>query len=638
MARPRINRRDFLNGMALSLAAGTHLSPLELLAAETRSGSTGTYPPALTGLRGSHPGSFDVAHAISLEGKTWPMPDGLSEAPYDLVVVGAGISGLSAARFFQERAGKESRILILDNHDDFGGQARRTEFSVAGRQLIGYGGSMSISSPSNYSRTARRLLQNLGIETDRFYRYYDQDFYQRFGLKEGFLFSAQRFRERQLVGNPLPGFGGSGTSDALAAVDSIPMSSEAKQALVRLLTGDFSFLEEASAEEREEALAEISAESFMEQALGMPADGREMLRDYGKPLWGLGADTVTALEYAYEGVLGLSGYTIMLTGRGHGRPDSGLARVKEELEDDEPYIFHFPDGNASIARMLVRELIPQTAPGSTMEDVVTAKVDYSQLDRPGHHVRIRLNSTAIRLWNTNDGESADVMYIRDGQPFRVRGKQIIAACWNRQLPYLCPDMGQAQRDALFSLRKIPLSYINVALTNWQPVAESGYHWVSVPGGFYPLARLDYPVSMGSYHFSAEPDDPVVMQLFHTPATSGDGTDAMNQARRGQELLLAASFDDFEQAALRLLDEVWGPSGMDVSRDVSAITVNRWPHGYAWEYTTTGDSFDYDRSYGPHVVGRQAMGRIFIANSDSEAWSYVDGAVDAADRAVKETLA
>ena len=640
MARQGISRRDFLNGVALSLGAGTHLSPLELMAAESnRSLQDGdVYPPALTGLRGSHPGSYDVAHAMSLGGQTWQVPEELSEDHYDLVIVGAGISGLSAAHFFRQQAGNDSRILILDNHDDFGGQARRTEFSVGGKRLIGYGGSMNISSPSNYSRTALGLLQSLNIDTDRFYRYYDQDFYKRFGLKEGFLFSAKRFPKRQLVGNPLPDFGSSGTAEELSAIDSIHVSSEAKQALVRLLTGDFSFMQEASADEREKALASISAESFMEQALGMPADGREILHDYGKPLWGLGADTVTALEYAYEGIFGLSGYTIMLTGRGHGLPNSGLAEVQAQLEHEEPYIFHFPDGNASIARMLVRQLIPDTAPGSSMEDMVTARVNYSQLDRPGHRVRIRLNSTAIRLWNTNDGESADVMYIQDGQPCRVRGKQIIAACWNRQLPYLCPDMGQAQRDALLSLRKIPLSYINVALTNWHAVAESGYHWVRVPGGFYPLLRLDYPVSMGDYQFSTGPDQPVVLQLFYTPATSGDGSDPMNQALRGQQQLLANSFDDFEQAAMDVLDETWGPSGMDVDKDITAMTVNRWPHGYAWEYTTTGDSFDYDRSYGPHVVGRQAMGRIFVANADSEAWSYVDGAVDAAYRAVAEALA
>ncbi|MGH8223633.1 MAG: twin-arginine translocation pathway signal, partial [Woeseiaceae bacterium] len=77
--RPGISRRDFLNGCALSLAAGTGLAPLELLA----SGAGGAYPPALCGLRGSHVGSFEVAHAVAWGGSTFPRPRTQTDGTYD---------------------------------------------------------------------------------------------------------------------------------------------------------------------------------------------------------------------------------------------------------------------------------------------------------------------------------------------------------------------------------------------------------------------------------------------------------------------------------------------------------------------------------------------------------------------------
>jgi len=168
--RDNITRRDFLNGIALGVAAGGTLSPLEILAQQTG----GRYPPALTGLRGNHPGSFEVSHQLAWTGERWPIPDRLTDDVYDLIVVGGGISGLSAAFFHQQRSGGSSRVLVLDNHDDFGGHAKRNEFTVDGQTLIGYGGSQSIDTPSGYSPAASRLLVDLGIDVQRFYDYFDR--------------------------------------------------------------------------------------------------------------------------------------------------------------------------------------------------------------------------------------------------------------------------------------------------------------------------------------------------------------------------------------------------------------------------------------------------------------------------------
>lgn len=179
-----ISRRDFLNGVALTgVAVG--LSPMAAMAEGlVKSDGAWTYPPAKTGLRGSHVGSFEVAHAISWEHKTYERPEKAVDGFYDLVIVGGGISGLASAVLAQEKLGPDARILILDNHDDFGGHAKRNEFNVDGKTLIGYGGSQTIEGPGHYSAGAKAFLEKLGIDTEKFYRYFDQSFYERAGLAQ----------------------------------------------------------------------------------------------------------------------------------------------------------------------------------------------------------------------------------------------------------------------------------------------------------------------------------------------------------------------------------------------------------------------------------------------------------------------
>src|SRR5438105_6407951 len=207
-----ITRRDFLNGTALAIASG--LTPAAQLAA-----AAARYPPALTGMRGQHPGSFEVAHAFAHEGRRFGVDDAAIEERYDLVVIGGGISGLSAAWFYRRAVGPHARILILDNHDDFGGHAKRNEFMAGPRTLIGYGGSQSIQSPKTlWSDVAKGLLRDLGVDIARFETAFERSLYLSLGLSRGTFFAREAFGRDVLV----PGDLLSLSSDDLAGRSGVP--------------------------------------------------------------------------------------------------------------------------------------------------------------------------------------------------------------------------------------------------------------------------------------------------------------------------------------------------------------------------------------------------------------------------------
>jgi spermidine dehydrogenase len=229
-----ITRRDFLNGAALTIAAG--LTPAAQIAAQPQ-----RYPPALTGLRGQHAGSFEVMHALAREGRRFAVESAPIAERYDLVVVGGGISGLAAAWFYR-RARPDAQILILDNHDDFGGHAKRNEFTLDGRRIIGYGGSQSLQSPNSlYGPGAKALLRDLGIDIRRFESAFERTLYPSRGLSRGLFFAREAFGRDALV----PGEGARDNADNEARrqsnarpraefVADFPISEASKAQLVEL--------------------------------------------------------------------------------------------------------------------------------------------------------------------------------------------------------------------------------------------------------------------------------------------------------------------------------------------------------------------------------------------------------------------
>jgi spermidine dehydrogenase len=615
---PDITRRDFLNGVAIGIGS-TLLPPAELLAQAVGA----PYPPALTGLRGAHPGSFEVAHALALEGRQWPTPPAVTDDLYDLVVVGGGISGLAAAWFYREQAGPQARILVLDNHDDFGGHAKRNEFQVDGQTLIGYGGSQSIDTPGHYSAAAKGLLTKLGIEVERFYRYYDRDYFRKLGLGAGIHFDGAHYGVDQVLANPFVAWGDDRNPDA-APIDRFPLPEPARAALRRLMTQTDDPLARLDDAAKLHYLKHTSYEDVLIRDFGLPAEAAVVLRNTIVAFWGVGWDAISANQARQFKMAGMSRARFQ-------NPPPTDSR-------DEPYIFHFPDGNAGIARLLVRSLIPASASGTTMEDIVGARFDYQRLDDGASPVRVRLSSTAVEVRHAADKRAVDVTYVQRDAVHRVRARHVVLACYNRIIPYLCPELPDVQREALTYAMKVPLVYVNVALRNWRAVAASGFHRFYSPQDFFSGTTVDFPVSLGDYRFSADPSRPVLVHMVHVPTEPGQGLTEREQHRMGRQRLYTTSFAEFETAIRRQLSGILSPHGFDHQRDIAAITVNRWPHGYAYEYNELWDPEGWSPENGPHVAGRAQIGRISIANSDSQAYAYVNSAIDAAHRAVREQAA
>jgi spermidine dehydrogenase len=597
------------------LAIGAGLTPADQIAP-----APAQYPPALTGLRGQHPGSFEVAHAFAREGQRFGIDKAPSEETYDLVVVGGGISGLAAAWFYRRAIGAAARILILDNHDDFGGHAKRNEFSNLTRTLIGYGGSQSIQSPKTlWSDVAKGLLRDLGVEISRFDTAFDRGFYSSLGLSRGVFFDRETFgRDALLAGDPLLSRGAEQNPQLANFVAAMPVADASKAQLRSLYDPARDPLAGKSAEEKIEILKRTSYRDYLIKFCGCSEELANCFQ--GRPLgfFGLGCDAVAAFDLRSFGYPGFAGLKLP---------------ADDHPEWSEPYIYHFPDGNASLARLLARALIPGAAPGNTMDDIVLARFDYDALDRAGNNVRIRLQSTAIDVGQS--GDAVHIGYVTAGVPHRVTAKHAVLACFHTMVPYVMPELPQAQREALALNVKTPLVYTNVVVRNWQPWLALKVSDIAAPTGFFSHVALDFPVDLGGYRHPRDPAEPIVLHLEHVLGAPNSGLDARAQFHVGQAKLLAMTFADFETRIRDQLDRMLGPGGFDSARDIAAITVNRWPHGYGYVANSLFDPDDYD----DRVLksARQPFGRVAIANSDAGGDAYAHLAVNEAARAVGELL-
>jgi spermidine dehydrogenase len=633
-----IDRRDFLNGAAIAIGAiGAGLTGSGSKAAQPGKiwpqDQPGYYPPLMTGLRGSHPGSFESAHALR-DSDFWESHQSVEDTGerYDLVVVGCGISGLSAAHFYRSRR-TDAKILIIDNHDDFGGHAKRNEFVLGGRLHLLNGGTLEIDSPRPYSPVADGLLKTLGVDPVALSNACDRDeLYPSLGLTHAVFFDQETFGVDRLVNNSPTHRENASAGAWRRFLARTPLAPAVRRDIERIETDQTDHLPGLTSEEKKDRLSRISYRDYLLNIVKVDPAVIPFYQTATQGEWGVGIDAVSALDCWGFGLSGFQGLKL--------RPGSAprMGFTPAGYADGGSYTFHFPDGNATIARLLVRNLIPDSLPGHDCRDVVTARVDYSQLDRSDHAVRIRLSSTVLRVRNQGDlvaPAGVEVAYMRQGQTFRVQAKDCVLASWNMMIPYLCPELPAAQQTALHSLVKTPLVYTSVALRNWRAFHKLGVAAVKAPGGYHTYFHLNKAVDVGGYTAERSPDRPILLHMVRTPCRPGLPEHEQNRAGRAE--LLATPFETFERNVREQLGRTLSSGGFVPARDITAVTVNRWPHGYAPEFNPLWEP-DLPPDQQPNVIGRARFGRIAIANSDSGRAAYTDIAIDQAHRAVSELLA
>ncbi|MGA8341838.1 MAG: FAD/NAD(P)-binding protein [Candidatus Sulfotelmatobacter sp.] len=637
-----ITRRDFMNGAAMVIGASMLPGSPAFGATDSSEpqNKKGYDPPVNTGLRGSHPGSFEIAHSLR-DGTFWENAGKPTESheTYDLVIVGGGLSGLAAAYFYRERAGNSARILILENHDDFGGHAKRNEFHLDGRLHLLNGGTLLIDSPTPYSTVADGLLKKLGIYPPEFdAKFTDHKLYRQLGLRSAIFFDKETFGEdRLVVGTPDRGWEVEGPEDGEGNKNTwtdflakTPLSREVQRDIARIQDAKVDYMPGLSSAEKKSRLSKLSYRDFLLNVVKANPGVVPFYQRRTEGEWGVGIDAEPALDCWALGFPGFQGMNL------EPGPAPKMSYSAAGYASGGSYRFHFPDGNASIARLLVRALIPDAVPGHSAEDVVTTQVDYSRLDREDASVRLRLNTTAVNVRNVGNasGRGVEITCASGQQVYRVSAKGCVLACWNMVIPYLCPELPETQKEALHYLVKIPLVYASVGIRNWKAFQKLGVSNVSAPGSYWSDVSLNAAVNLGQYRSPTDPAEPILLHMSRAP--NKRGLPAREQHKIGRYELLTTTFETFERSIRDQLARTLGSGGFDPARDIAAITVNRWPHGYGYEYNPLFDP-DWPEDKRPNVIGRKPFGRITIANTDSAATAYTDTAIDQAHRAVDELL-
>ena len=637
----QIKRRDFVSGVAIGaggllLAGCTDDRPVSFANEVPRGGlapSSGSYyPPTLTGMRGSHDGSYEVAHALSWRGEK-PADYQLLEEHYDLVVVGAGMSGLAAAHFYREKMGPEARILILDNHDDFGGHAKRNEFHRDGRMMVSLGGAQNIESVTGYSDAAAKLMEDIGLNED-FLNFMD----------------ASTSEDLALVGNfdanngvALPGsqahfiyagnwnavmYGGEGYEQVL---ESLPLPDSERQKLIAFWGGKRDFLEGLSLSEKWDYLNSVSYNQFLIDKVGLLPTTVPILNAIILHLSGMTGWNLTVGEALLGGASGIKS----LGWLGRATAAAGGAFLDRLLK-----IRMFPDGNASVARLLVQKLIPTVAPEVIgPANIVGARFNYDALDEVENTTRLRLNSTAVGI-RENQAGTVEVDYVEHGSAKRVMADHCILACYNGLIPHLCPEMPESQKAGLAYGVKTPFVYANVQVRNGKAFSKSGATLFQCPYDPFQWVSCAPTVAVGGFEPPRGPEDPMVIFMMHSPmpmAKPDPKLSARDQLRMARTEIYQTQFSDYEQQIREQLQSMLGQFGFQHQSDIEAITVNRIPHGYAYPYVKLDDP-EWEPGQAPHEVGRAQFGRISVANSDSEAVALMNAAFDAAYRAVEEQTA
>jgi spermidine dehydrogenase len=609
------------------------------------------YPPGLQGLRGQPNKAFEVPHAIR-DGKSFGDATDTGES-YDLVVVGAGASGLAAAYFYKKKLPR-ARILVLEASDDFGGVAKRTEFLVKGKRYINCGGALAVQYDGTYSPEGKSLLADIGVHAERYWASVEETAARKkepaIELDDATFFDKETWGSDRLVRSYVDPYvanrrGPSPTTATpaeLAAkwtafLKEAPFSARVKRDILRVITGTTDYMAGLSVEEKIAWLKRMSYRDYLVKVVKISPDVFEF---WETPLTGFsnasaGPDTYSAWTAFRRGLGGFQGM---------GLPVSVLS-IADYMDDEQAgkWIV-FPDGLYSISRLLIRWLNPEALPGTTQEDSIHTYFNYDALDKPEKAVRIRLNSPVVQVRHVGDPSVAlqvAVTYVNGGRAFKVKGAAVVMACFNAMIPYICPELPEEQKAALRLLVRQPHHMTTIALNNWRAHAKAHLNYVAFPT--MPGLHEDFWGPRGGYEVPClgvdqrvtDPDEPLIITAWSNWAASGLPPRESFRAGRAQhvELTEADYLKDLETKMQRVL----GPYGFDADNDIEGMIVNRFGHGMAGGMNGLFDPEPPRPDQEQFVIGRKRFNLITIANSDASGVALTQAAIDQANRAVNEIV-
>ncbi|MGA2419181.1 MAG: NAD(P)-binding protein [Candidatus Acidiferrum sp.] len=619
-----LTRRDFLGSTLLASGAALldGLSPAQLLAA--RAQTPNTTPKKSnddwTGFGGV--GEYSVSNGNTLEvlqaghkmrdGAYSPLPADTIDTGelFDCVIVGGGISGLAAALFFLRQAGPGQTCLILENHPIFGGEAKQNAFEVDGKRLIAHQGSAIYLVPYPHSFMAR-FYDSIGLHTPKLS-------YQKWsGAQPEMTLGRTPYDSAGLATGQYGFWFGAkfGHQPGLWLIDPVgkemrgaPTTETTRKELARWFSGKAA--EEAKfappkyeGDEVSRALDAISLEQHFIECFGL---SQETIRTFLSPVEGggsgLGPDALSAYcDYAADLLHPL---------------DDGSGESVEM----------FPGGNTTIARLMVKALIPTAIDGpNTAEAVSRNTVNFAALDAPDSSARVRLSATVVDVHHSafgaearptpRDAEQSDyvsIAYAKDGKVFRLRARSAVMAGGSWTAKHIISDLPPAQRNAYAQFYRSPCMMANVALRNWRALYKmgiSGCRWFEGTGNYMDVRRQ---ATVGNDDSTISPDSPVVLSVKVLYAYPGMSTE--DQGHRGRAEMLTTSFREYEQRIREQFTAMFAHAGFDDHRDIAGIVLNRWGHAYL--NPQPGFFFGKNGQPAPRETLRSApFGRIAFANTD-----------------------
>ena len=599
-----MDRRKFLKTSG-ALAAGYAATPDHLLGMDqqiTREDHTSSQPMAAadwdgySGI-GDYKGSNGNTHSVMTAGHG--IRDGLYnmsfrdddviEETYDCVIVGGGISGLAAAQTFVER-NKQGTCLILENHEIFGGEARRNEFEVNGHRLIAPQGS-AMFFPTLKGSTLQAFYDSIGFDGKGLdYQteaggaeniHVAKTSYAGSGKNMG-MFFGQKFGHpeglwvtdpwgKKLEGTPFP-----------ADVKSQLLAASKPRQIPELDPKTWG-------DEACHRLDRMTQEDFFIQRDGLTRETIRTYMPYASAGAGASADVISAVA----------------------EPAPDLMFPWDTKQGSQM----FPGGNTGIARYQVKALIPDAIPGPlTLDGVCRASIDLKTLDRPHQRVRIRLGSTVFAVKHEGDpalAKNVGILYMREGKRHRIRARSVVMAggwpTWRT-----IEDLPATQREAYQQFFRMPCLVANIALTNWRFLAKAGISqckWYEGLGESFALRRMP---TFGYAGPTITPDSPTVITLkiyFTEP-----GLPLSQQATQGRMKLLSTPFSEYERTLREQFSAMFSRWGFEAKKDIAGIILNRWGHAHL--IAQPGFFFGTENKPAPReILRREPFHRIAFANSD-----------------------